>query len=82
MRYIYHYITNIIIIDKNYRKQGVGKKMLQKFEDFVSKNNGNRLMVFADQKASDFYEKFGFEKVKSPEKLMDRMSKRAKEIYE
>ena len=38
--------------------------------------------MLATKDAHRLYSKFGFEPVKDPSKLMDRMSKRAKEIYE
>lgn len=38
--------------------------------------------MLATRDAHDFYKKFNFETVKSPHKLMDRLSDRARQIYE
>ena len=46
--------NHVGIIDKNYRGQGVGKKMLEVFESFVQTKKGKTLMVFSDSKVDDF----------------------------
>ncbi len=74
------YLLDVFVVEEEQGK-GYSKILMDKILNFPSIKNIDRWML-ATKDAHSLYEKFGFELVKSPEKLMDRMSDRAKLIYE
>jgi GNAT superfamily N-acetyltransferase len=74
------YLLDVFVIEEE-QGNGYGKVLMDAILNYPSLKNIDKWML-ATRDAHALYEKFGFEKVKNPEKLMDRMSKRAKEIYE
>ena len=74
------YLLDVFVIEEEQRK-GYSKILTEKILNFPSLQRIDKWML-ATRDAHGFYEKFGFEAVKSPQKLMDRLSKRGKIIYE
>ena len=66
---------------ESYRGQGLGKLLMEKVLDYAPLKQIDKWML-ATRDAHGLYSQFGFEPVKDPSKLMDRMSSRAKKIYE
>ena len=55
---------NNMLIDKKYRRYGIGRKLINQFKEFCKNNNINNLKVVASAKnlnALSFYRKQGFE---------------------
>ncbi|MFY0630115.1 MAG: GNAT family N-acetyltransferase [Flavobacteriaceae bacterium] len=74
------YLLDVFVVEEEQGK-GYSKILTEKILNFPSLKNIDKWML-ATKDAHSLYEKFGFERVKSPEKLMDRMSNRAKIVYE
>ncbi len=74
------YLLDFFVVEEEQGK-GYAKILMDKILNFPSIKKIDRWML-ATKDAHSLYEKFGFESVKSPEKLMDKMSERAKLIYE
>lgn len=74
------YLLDFFVIE-SYRGQGLGKLLMEKVLDYEPLRRVDKWML-ATKDAHGLYSQFGFEPVKDPSKLMDRMSLRAKEIYE
>ena len=74
------YLLDVFVI-KEYQGKGYSKLLMENILNFHDLKNIDRWML-ATKDAHSLYEKFGFELVKSPEKLMDKLSERAKKIYE
>jgi len=74
------YLLDVFVIDEA-QGNGYGQLLMDKILNYPSLKNIDKWML-ATRDAHSLYEKFGFEVVKSPEKLMDKMSDRAKEVYE
>lgn len=74
------YVLDFFVIE-SYRGKGYGKLLMEKVLSFEPLKQVDKWML-ATKDAHGLYSKFGFEAVKDPSKLMDRMSHRAKEIYE
>lgn len=74
------YLLDVFVVEEE-QGQGYGQLLMEKIVNYPSLKDIDKWML-ATRDAHSLYEKFGFEVVKSPEKLMDRMSDRAKEIYE
>jgi len=74
------YLLDFFVIE-DYRGKGFGKLLMEKVLNFEPLKKIDKWML-ATKDAHGIYSKFGFEAVKDPSKLMDRMSHRAKEIYE
>lgn len=49
-----------IFVDENYRKNGIGKKLMQCFEDWSKKRN-TKLIGLATRRASEFYKAIGYD---------------------
>lgn len=49
-----------IMVDPNYRRRGIGRLLMQKFEAW-SKNRGARLVALATRRATDFYKAIGYQ---------------------
>lgn len=74
------YLLDVFVVESEQGK-GYSKLLMDKILNDERLKNIDRWML-ATKDAHSLYEKFGFELVKSPEKLMDKMSDRAKIIYE
>ena len=74
------YLLDVFVIDEE-QGNGYGKLLMDRILNYPGLKNMDKWML-ATRDAHSLYEKFGFEVVKSPEKLMDKMSDRAKEVYE
>ena len=74
------YLLDVFVVEEEQGK-GYAKILTDKILNFPSLKDIDKWML-ATKDAHSLYEKFGFERVKSPEKLMDRMSDRAKIVYE
>ena len=79
-RVFFAYLLDVFVIESEQGK-GYSKLLIDKILNDDRLKNIDRWML-ATKDAHSLYEKFGFESVKSPEKLMDRLSDRAKIIYE
>ncbi len=79
-RAFFAYLLDVFIVEEEQGK-GYSKILIDKILEDDRLKNIDRWML-ATKDAHSLYEKFGFELVKSPEKLMDRLSERAKIIYE
>lgn len=54
-----------MVVDENYRGQGIGKKLMQRITEIATENNCKRLELessFHRERAHAFYEELGFEK--------------------
>jgi GNAT superfamily N-acetyltransferase len=54
-----------MVVDENYRGQGIGKKLMQRITEIAIENNCKQLELessFHREKAHAFYEELGFEK--------------------
>lgn len=61
------YISDLVVLSK-YRRRGIGKKLLQKADEYAKKKNISfiKLIVFSDNKeAKRFYKKAGFRNYES-----------------
>lgn len=74
------YLLDVFVVEEE-QGNGYGKILIDKILTYPSLKNIDKWML-ATRDAHSLYEKFGFKVVKSPEKLMDKMSDRAKIIYE
>lgn len=74
------YLLDVFVLDE-YQGKGYSKLLIENILNFTELKKIDRWML-ATKDAHSLYEKFGFELVKSPEKLMDKLSERAKKIYE
>lgn len=74
------YLLDFFVVDEEQGK-GYSKILMEKVMNFPSIKDIDRWML-ATKDAHSLYEKYGFQRVKSPEKLMDKMSERAKIVYE
>ena len=74
------YLLDVFVI-KEFQGQGYSKILMNKILNFVDLKNIDKWML-ATKDAHEVYSKFGFTMVKSPEKLMEKLSERAKLIYE
>lgn len=79
-RVFFAYLLDVFVVEEEQGK-GYSKLLMHKILTDDRLKHIDRWML-ATKDAHSLYEKFGFEKVKNPEKLMDRMSERAKLIYE
>ncbi len=70
-----------VFVTEAYQGQGYSKLLINKILNFPELKNIDKWML-ATKDAHKLYEKFGFNIVKSPEKLMEKLSQRAKIIYE
>ena len=74
------YLLDFYVI-KEFQGRGLGKLLMEKILNFPSIKNIDKWML-ATRDAHGLYEQFDFKLVKSPEKLMEKLSERAKIIYE
>ncbi|MDO5971642.1 GNAT family N-acetyltransferase [Flavivirga aquimarina] len=74
------YLMDVFVI-KDYQGKGYSKLLIDKILNFPELKAIDKWML-ATKDAHLLYKKFGFTSVKSPEMLMEKMSTRAKKIYE
>lgn len=74
------YVLDFFVLE-NFQGKGLRKLLMSNVLNFSSLKEIDKWML-ATKDAHGLYSQFGFEVVKDPSKLMDRMSNRAKEIYE
>jgi len=74
------YLLDFFVIEEEQGK-GYSKILMDETLNYPSLKGIDRWML-ATKDAHSLYEKFGFEAVKNPAKLMDRLSERAKIVYE
>lgn len=74
------YVLDFFVLE-NFQGKGLRKLLMSNVLNFSSLKEIDKWML-ATKNAHGLYSQFGFEVVKDPSKLMDRMSNRAKEIYE
>jgi len=74
------YLLDFFVVNEEQGK-GYSKILMEKVMSFPSIKDIDRWML-ATKDAHSLYAKYGFQRVKSPEKLMDKMSERAKIVYE
>ncbi|MGY0425800.1 MAG: GNAT family N-acetyltransferase [Polaribacter sp.] len=74
------YLCDVFVIEEE-QSNGYSKLLLGKILNFPIVKNIDKWML-ATRDAHSLYEKFDFQLVKSPEKLMEKMNKRGKIIYE
>lgn len=79
-RVFFAYLLDVFVVEEE-QGNGYAKLLIDKILNDTRLKDIDRWML-ATKDAHSLYEKFGFELVKSPEKLMDKMSDRAKLIYE
>ena len=79
-RVFFAYLLDVFVVEEEQGK-GYSKLLIDQILNDPRIKDIDRWML-ATKDAHSLYEKFGFELVKSPEKLMDRLSERAKIIYE
>lgn len=74
------YLLDVFVIE-DYQGKGFSKLLIDKIMNFPELKAIDKWML-ATKDAHTLYEKFGFTAIKSPEKLMEKLSERAKIIYE
>ncbi|MBV1888229.1 MAG: GNAT family N-acetyltransferase [Urechidicola sp.] len=74
------YLLDVFVIDEE-QGNGYSKILIYQILNSPNLKNIDRWML-ATKDAHSLYEQFGFNVVKSPEKLMNKLSERAKIIYE
>jgi len=74
------YLLDVFVIEEHQGK-GYSKLLIDKILNFTELKNIDKWML-ATKNAHKLYEKFGFESIKDPSMLMDKMSARAKKIFE
>ncbi|TGV03220.1 GNAT family N-acetyltransferase [Flavivirga rizhaonensis] len=74
------YLLDVFVIEA-YQGKGHSKLLINKILNFPELKDVDKWML-ATKDAHKLYEKFGFNTVKNPEKLMEKLSQRAKIIYE
>lgn len=74
------YLLDVFVIEEEQGK-GYSKILIDKVLNFPTLKNIDKWML-ATKDAHTLYERFGFNEIKSPEKLMEKLSERAKIVYE
>ncbi|PWH81719.1 GNAT family N-acetyltransferase [Algibacter marinivivus] len=74
------YLLDVFVVETHQGK-GLSKLLIDKILNFPELKNIDKWML-ATKDAHKLYEKFDFVAIKSPEKLMEKLSPRAKKIYE
>lgn len=74
------YLLDVFVIETHQGK-GYSKILIDNILNFSELKNVNKWML-ATKDAHSLYTKFGFTEIESPEKLMEKLSPRAKFIYE
>ncbi|MDB4401996.1 GNAT family N-acetyltransferase [Algibacter sp.] len=74
------YLLDVFVIE-GYQGKGYSKLLINNILNFPELKNIDKWML-ATKDAQQLYKRFGFAAIKSPEKLMEKLSPRAKIIYE
>ena len=74
------HLLDFFVLDE-YQGKGVGKLLIKSVMSFPIIQHIDKWML-ATKDAHGLYAKFGFETIKDPSKLMDKMRERSKKIYE
>jgi len=74
------YLLDVFVIE-DYQGKGHSKLLIDNILNFPELKNIDKWML-ATKDAQGLYKNFGFTAIKSPEKLMEKLSPRAKIIYE
>jgi N-acetylglutamate synthase-like GNAT family acetyltransferase len=74
------YLLDVFVIE-SFQGKGYGKLLIEKILNYPTLKNIDKWML-ATKDAHEWYHQFGFTSVKDPSKLMDKVSARAKKIYE
>lgn len=74
------YLLDVFVVE-DYQGKGYSKLLLDQILSYQELKHIDKWML-ATKDAHSLYTKFGFTEVKSPEKLMEKLSPRAKLIYE
>lgn len=74
------YLLDVFVIE-DYQGKGYSKLLIDEILNYPELKAIDKWML-ATKDAHTLYEKFGFTALKSPEKLMEKLSERAKIIYE
>ena len=74
------YILDVFVIDK-YQGKGLSKLLMKHILEHEPIKNVDK-WILATRDAHGLYTKFGFETIKNPSMIMEKMSERAKKIYE
>lgn len=74
------YLLDVFVIE-TYQGKSYSKLLIDKILNFPELKVIDKWML-ATKDAHTLYKKFGFSEIKSPEKLMEKLSPRAKIIYE
>mgnify|MGYP000265312929 FL=1 len=74
------YLLDVFVIEEEQGK-GYSKLLIDKILNYTALKNVDK-WILATKDAHSLYKKFGFEEIKKPEMLMEKLSDRAKKIYE
>ena len=74
------YILDVFIIDE-YQGKGLSKLLMHNILNHEPIKNVDK-WILATRDAHGLYAKFGFESLKNPDMIMEKMSERAKKIYQ
>jgi GNAT superfamily N-acetyltransferase len=74
------YILDVFVID-DYQGKGLSKLLMNNILNQESIKNVDK-WILATRDAHELYSKFGFETIKNPSMIMEKMSERAKKIYQ
>ena len=74
------YLLDVFVVEEE-RGKGYSKLLIDKILNYPGLKNVDK-WILATKDAHELYKKFGFGEVKKPEMLMERLSDRAKSIYE
>lgn len=74
------YLIDVFVVEKE-QGQGYSKLLINKIFDCPELKTIDKWML-ATKDAHSLYSKFGFTTIKEPEKLMEKLSSRAKKIFE
>ena len=74
------YLLDVFVIEEEQGK-GYSKLLIDKILNDTALKNVDK-WILATKDAHSLYKKFGFEKIKKTEMLMEKLSARAKQVYE
>lgn len=74
------YILDVFVIDE-YQGKGLSKVLINHVMNHKTIKHVDK-WILATRDAHELYRKFGFETIKNPSMIMEKMSDRAKKIYE
>ena len=74
------YLLDVFVIE-DYQGKGYSKLLIDIILNYTELKDVDK-WILATKDAHSLYEKFGFEPIKNPSMIMEKMSERAKKIYE